>query len=261
MPILTVFLNQQITEAGWAFSIWGVIYTWQFLWVIYAWTFVCRPNTPRTIFTGVYFGYVLICILNIAWIFVWGNAEVSWAAAILIIINLVFYPTIASLAFFLSRADGAKVYDIWLTRVLVLNGLLVYATWTTIASLINLAASVEYDRGVSGSTASYISLSLLSATVITYFILENSVLDRFLRYAFAVYPVIIWTLSASLVKKWNRSDPSGVNIFSLVLLVVTVVLTLVRILLFVLFIFFRPLRPRNIIKVYHRTLLDAKSAC
>ena len=244
-----MFLTLQITPAGWAFSIWGVIYTWQFLWVIYAWTFVCRPRTPPTIFTAVYYGYVLICILNSSWIFVWGNAEVSGAAAILILFNLVFYPTIASLAFFLSRADGAKVYDIWLTRILVLNGLLFYATWTTIASLINLAAAVQYDGDVSGSTAAYIALSLLSATVLTYFILENTVFDRYLRYAFAVYPVIIWALSASLAKKYDRDDPSGVNIFSLVLLVVTIVLALVRILLFILFTFFRPIRPKSLTKV------------
>ena len=226
-----------------------MIYTWQFIWVIYAWSFVCRPNTPRTIFTGVYFGYVIICILNITWIFVWGNEEVSAAAAILIAFNLVFYPTIASLAFFLSRADEAKVYDLWLTRVLVLNGLLFYTTWTTIASLINLAAAMEYDGDVSGSTSAYVALSLLAATVITYFILENSLFDRYLRYAFAVYPVIIWALSGSLAKNWNNSDPSGVNIFSLVLLVVTIVLALVRIILFILFTFFRPLRARSVTKV------------
>jgi hypothetical protein len=71
------------------------------------------------------------------------------------------------------------------------------------------------------------------------------VFDRYLRYAFAVYPVIIWALSASLAKKWNGNDPSGVNIFSLVLLILTIVLALVRILLFLLFTLFRPLRPKN----------------
>ena len=176
----------------------------------------------------------------------WGNAEVSAAAAVLILFNLVFYPTIASLAFFLSKADGAKVYDIWLTRILVLNGLLFYVTWTTIASLLNVAITVEYDGDASGSTAAYIALSLLSATVLTYFILENTVFDRYLRYAFAVYPVIIWALSASIAKKWSANDPSGVNIFSLVLLVVTIVLALVRILLFILFTLFRPLRPKSL---------------
>ena len=236
----------QVTPAGWAFSIWGVIYTWQALWVIYAWSFICRPNTPRTIYVGVYFGYVLICILNCTWIFVWGNEEITASAVILVLFNFVFYPVIASLTFFLHRsADAAKRYDLWLTRILVLNGLLFYATWTTIASLINLTAAVQYDADTNGSTVAYIALSLLTATVITYFLLENIIFDRYLRYSFAVYPVIIWALSAVLDKKWSSDDPSGVNIFTLVLLLVTVVLALVRILLFILFTIFRPIQPRN----------------
>ena len=163
-----LFLSQ-ITPATLAFSIWGVIYTWQFIWVIYAWTFVCRPKTSQTVFTGVYYSYVLICIFSIAWIFVFGNIYFAEGAVILILLNLVFYPTIASLAFFLSKADGAKVYDIWLTCILVLNGLLFYVTWTTIASLINLAFAIQYVADSDGTTAAYVALSLLLITVITYF--------------------------------------------------------------------------------------------
>ena len=217
------FAVPQITPAGWAFSIWGVIYTWQALWVIYAWSFVCRPNTPRTIFLGVYFSYILICILNSAWIFVWGNEELTASAVILILFNLVLYPTVASLAFFLSHCTNtAKVYDLWLTCILVLNGLLFYGSWTTIASLINLTAPVQYGADTSASTAAYISLSLLAATVVTYFVMENTLFDRFLRYAFGVYPVVIWALSAVMAKKWDSGgDPSGVNIFTLALLILT----------------------------------------
>lgn len=235
----------QITPAGWAFSIWGVIYTWQCLWMIYAWSFVCRPSAPRTIFVGVYFGYVIICILNSAWIFVWGNEEATASAVILISFNVVFYPTIALLALFLYRANEAKVYDLWLTRILALNGLLFYATWTTIASLLNLTIAVQYDADYNGLHAAYISLSLLTATLITYFVLENTIFDRFLRYVFAVYPVIIWALSAVMANKWSSSDPNGVNIFTLVLLLTTIVLTIIRIVLFILFTIFRPIRPKN----------------
>ena len=155
-----------------------------------------------------------------------------------------FYPTIASLAFFLSRVDGAKVYDIWLTRILVLNGLLFYATWTTIASLLNLILALQHDGDTDSSTAPYIVLSLLLPTVITYFILENTVFDRYLCYSFAVYPVVTWALSASLAKNWVSSDPSGPNIFSLVLLL-TVLLAVLRIILFIVFTLLCPLRPKG----------------
>lgn len=176
----------------------------------------------------------------------WGNEKVAASAALLILFNVVIYPTIAALAIFLDKAAGrAKLYDLWLTRFLALNGLLFYATWTTIASLINLTAAVQYDGDYNGSNAAYIALSLLTATVITYFVLENTVFDRYLRYSFAVYPVVIWALSAVLAKKWDSSDPSGVNIFTLVLVIVTAVLAIVRIVLFVLFTTFRPIKNKT----------------
>ena len=222
-----------------------MIYSWQIIWVIYGWTFVFRPKTPRTIFAGVYYGYILICIINVTWIFVWNNGPIEATAAILVLYNIVFYPIIASLAFFLSRADGAKVYDIWLTRILVLNGLLFHASWTTIASILNITLGLLYKGDVDGTDAAYIALSLLLSVVLTYFILENTVFDRYLRYAFAVYPVVIWALSAILANNWDVDDPSSINIFSLILLVFTVILVLFRIIIFILFTLFRPLRAKS----------------
>ena len=213
--------------------------------MLYAWTFVCRPKTPRTIFVGVYFAFPLVCILNVSWIFLWGYLYITAASVILILFQFVFYPTIAMLAVYLYKVQSeAKVYDLWITRLLVLNGLLFYTTWTTIASMINLAIALQYKADVTPSTAACaVSLPLLTAAVITYFILENTVFDRFLRYSFAVYPVIIWALSAVLAANWGRKGASGANIFTLVLLILTVVLALTRIVLFILFTFFRPIKP------------------
>ena len=166
----------------------------------------------------------------------------------MILVNLVFYSTIASQAYFLSNVDRAKTNecdrDIWLTRILVLNGLLFYVTWTTIASLINLAIAIQYVADTDGTTAAYIALSLLLPTILIYFTLEI-VFDRYLRYAFAVYPVIIWALSAVVANNWESDNPTGPNIFSLVLLVLTIVLALLRVILFIIFTKYCPLGVKN----------------
>ena len=39
----------QISPAGWTFAIWGVIFPWQIILMLYAWSFVFRPSTPHTI--------------------------------------------------------------------------------------------------------------------------------------------------------------------------------------------------------------------
>ena len=39
----------QITPASWTFLVWNIIFITQALWVIYGWSFVFRPSTPRSI--------------------------------------------------------------------------------------------------------------------------------------------------------------------------------------------------------------------
>ena len=60
--------NTQITPASYAFAIWGIIYTWQILWLCFAWFLLSRPNKIRTISAGVYWAYALANGCNILWI-------------------------------------------------------------------------------------------------------------------------------------------------------------------------------------------------
>ena len=39
----------QITPNQWTFAIWGVIYLWQAIWMVYALSFLFRPTTPCTV--------------------------------------------------------------------------------------------------------------------------------------------------------------------------------------------------------------------
>ena len=48
-------------------------YIWQALWVCIAWTFLCRPWMPHTIFTGVYIGYALVNASSITWLYYVGK--------------------------------------------------------------------------------------------------------------------------------------------------------------------------------------------
>ena len=231
-----------MTPAGYTFAIWGVIYAWQALWVIYAWTFTCRPNAPRTIFPGVFVGYSIVNALNITWIYVWGNEHVVAACVILILFNVVFYPTIGALFgyFKVIEEDVGKVDNV-LTRSLPMNGLCFYCTWTTIASLINLTAAVQTTTSISNEDMATVSLTLLLAVVLVYFILESTVLDNFgFRYVFSVYPVVIWALIGVLSAHWGNEGEGRNNIYTLVLLLLTVVLFAIKFILVGLFIKFRP---------------------
>lgn len=45
------------------------------------------------------------------------------------------------------------------------------------------------------------------------FILENSVLDKHVRFIVSVYPVVIWALAGICAKNYKAGDPSRNNIF------------------------------------------------
>ena len=75
----------QITPAGFTFIIRGFVYTWQVMWLVYAWSFDCRPRAVRTIYVGAYWTYTLANLCNITWIYLWGNEFVKDKASLQVI--------------------------------------------------------------------------------------------------------------------------------------------------------------------------------
>ena len=250
----------EITPAGWTFSIWGVIYAWQALWIVYGWSFVFRPSFPRSIVFLTYNFYTISSIFNIIWSYLWGNDYAQVGYPIIALFSIALYSTISVQAIWLYKVTPTLMtrtsykVDLYITRFLVINGILVYTTWLTAATELNFAILLQDYSGYSSQTASTAALSVLTVVIVLYFVLENTILDRFLRFVFIVYPVLIWALSGILSAHWEPEydecyvldkipePPTAVNrSFTLGVLILTVVLFAVRIVLWVLFGLFRPL--------------------
>ena len=128
---------------------------------MYAWTFTCRPEAVHTIAGGVYSSFTVSSIINIACLYLFGNELINLSFVFLLAFDLVIYITISMMAFyFYSRMSVASKIDGLLTRALVLNGLSLYATWTTIAALINSSIVLQYSFDVNPSTFGTVTLSL-----------------------------------------------------------------------------------------------------
>ena len=234
----------QITPAGFTFIIWGFIYTWQVMWLLYGWSFVCRPRAVRSIFVGAYWMYALANVCNIAWIYLWGNEFIKASLGLLFPFDLCLYATVVLLwIYFYRQAESVRNYskiDYWLTWFLPINGVMFYATWVTIATLANLASVLQYYTDLTPANSGTISLALLTVLVITYFILENTVLDRFTRYVFSVYLVVVWALIGIVKEHWGKEGQQRNAIFTLILLIVVILHVVARIILFVIFTLWRP---------------------
>lgn len=240
-----------ITPAGWTFAIWSVIYIFQFLWLGYSWTFTCRPSATHTVTPTTFFIYNITNICNIVWLYLWGNELVQYSFPVLVLTALSLYTAVGIELVYLNRIPTPSTHvkefkiDYYLSQVLVGNGLAIYATWTTIATLINLDIVLQYTGGYDATNVGTIALSVLTVELLVYFILENTILDKFLRFVFVVYPVVIWALSG-VVSAHGVNDSNG--IFTLTLLVVASILFLARIALWVVFALFRPIRSTSLFR-------------
>ncbi|XP_051879336.1 uncharacterized protein LOC127574388 isoform X2 [Pristis pectinata] len=184
-------LSTEFTPAGWTFSIWGVIYTWQAVWLIYVCSGLCRRHTiPALIFLAlVAFTNYVVLFFSYHGLYTQG----PWL-------------------------QKYRKVDLWLVRILVQNGIAVYATWTTIATLLNFAVVLTYNASVTMVTSGTICLSLLAFEVVLWFYLENFVFDKYVRYTLTIYPVVIVALSGSLDKHYEAISPTRNNIYIAVLL-------------------------------------------
>ncbi|XP_034039683.1 uncharacterized protein LOC117522399 [Thalassophryne amazonica] len=222
-----------ITPARWTFSIWMVIYTWLSLMVIYLTAYTCRGSWSQCLLPyAFYFSWLANMVLNMMWLLLFDRELMLTALVVLVLIVVSSY---SALFFCCFAADH---YGLWLkryhpkdltcVRILIQNGLALYATWTSIASLINFSL-VLHLWGVDKSTAATTSLCILFAELVGWFILENWVLDRWVRNILTIYPVVIVALVGNVLKHFHPHDPSPNSVFMVVLLVLTCIILVLRV--------------------------------
>jgi len=175
----------EITPAGWTFSIWGVIYTGLALMWVFLVAGLCRRNEFGFVYCkpGVlpnwWFGiWAMNCGMNIGWLFVWDRSyDNKWlliiAMVLLFLIAFSNYVLIGvsakSLALYGPWLHQKHRLDLWLQRVVVENSLGLYATWTTIASLINLTTVLTYLAGMSMEDSATVALAILLVEALVWY--------------------------------------------------------------------------------------------
>uniref|UniRef100_A0A3Q0T5E6 Si:ch211-161h7.5 n=1 Tax=Amphilophus citrinellus TaxID=61819 RepID=A0A3Q0T5E6_AMPCI len=220
----------QITPSRWTFSVWSIIYVFMGVGLLFVFAGIFRNAygyvycSPAILPHGF---FVTLCInlgINIGWLLLWDRLMIP-ALVFLILIICTNYSMICFIC------HGIHVYGAWLNkyhktdlrllRVLqVQNGVMIYTTWTTVATLLNLTIVLAYEAQMSQEDAA------------TVFALENFVLDKHVRYICIIYPVVIWAMSGNLDKNYDAVSPSRNGIF-IVLLAVACVLFVIRLILVV----------------------------
>ncbi|MGA9287698.1 MAG: TspO/MBR family protein [Anaerobacillus sp.] len=179
-------LNVLFTPAGYVFSIWGLIYILLGIWVIRQFP-ASRRDLP--LYQTTSFLFVLSCILNSLWIFMW-HFEFF---AVSVIVMLLLLLTLIRLYVKLKAAD-ASFFD--------LLPFSVYLGWISVATIANISYYLTYidwdGFGISDSIWTF--LLLIVATLLALFFMkkEND----------WVYPLVfVWAFIGIGVRNQNVDVP------------------------------------------------------
>lgn len=176
--------------AGYAFSIWGLIYLLLAIYVIYQ---LKRGND--VLLGKVNRIFILNALLNAAWIFAWHN-DIIWLSVILIIGLLISLITIADIL----RKSTLTERE----RRLVCLPFSVYFGWITVATIANITVFlVSLGWGGFGLADSFwtVAALLVGALIGSWRMLK----DRFIPYGL----VFVWAYGAILYKHVSASGFAG----------------------------------------------------
>ncbi|KAG8571378.1 hypothetical protein GDO81_011620 [Engystomops pustulosus] len=192
-----------VTPAGWTFSIWSVIYIWNGLWIIYVVSTLFRRNKSGPVYLQPevhppeFFAlWIVNNLINIGWLFLWDRELLIFAniflALIPITIFLMLHMSYRNCYRHANWMSQNQRFDLWCIRILVHNGLATYATWTSIATIVNFGLVLKYN--VSHVMEPYVSsvvLGLIMFALLFWFLMESCMFEKYVRYTFTIYPVAI----------------------------------------------------------------------
>ena len=228
----------EIGPAPWTFSIWGIIYLWQGVWMIYSLISICKKTengyfyiTPDIWHPAIFISFSIANIASVVWAFAFDRWYMVVALFALAAMPASLYVAIGVSARKLTdnqafmAKTGLKTH-VWLIRLLLHNGMGVYCTWTTIATLLNLTTVLGYWANLGGEIASTVSFTILGLELLFWFSMDIFFLDRWVRYLFVPYFVVVWALIGSIADHWNPTKRN--SIITAVLLGLGVIFLIVK---------------------------------
>eukprot|EP00751_Fragilariopsis_kerguelensis_P024678 CAMPEP_0170877478 /NCGR_PEP_ID=MMETSP0734-20130129/30356_1 /TAXON_ID=186038 /ORGANISM="Fragilariopsis kerguelensis, Strain L26-C5" /LENGTH=327 /DNA_ID=CAMNT_0011259803 /DNA_START=90 /DNA_END=1073 /DNA_ORIENTATION=+ len=165
-----------VTPFGLSFSIWGLIFLWQLVWVV--WQFLPSQRNSEGVIKAWYY-YPIMAVLQAGWTFSFSN-EIMWLALIFMY-GILFTLVRASMSLQTYQKTW-KGYLLWQAPFSIQTG------WIMAASAVNTnVLPVAYDAS---TTAKIVvgSLSLVALLVTAFTWLSSYPVD------FAIPCVIVWAL-------------------------------------------------------------------
>lgn len=193
-----------ITPAGYAFSIWLVIYALLVGFVIYG--FTNRGRESRLV-QGVGPYFVLSCLFNIAWLFLWHNEKIISSVFIM-------FALLLTLVAIYMRVNDRRFYPLTMGEYLFVRlPFSIYLGWICVATIVNVATALYANKwnGFGLSDTMWTIIMLIVATLIAFWL--------GLRFTDpAIVLVFIWAYIAIFFKQQGTPPVATTSIIMAVLL-------------------------------------------
>lgn len=233
-----------VTPADWTILLTPLIYIAQGVWLLYGVILSCRqteegpmyalyPVMPPIMY--VVFSFSLAC--NVAWLLIWDKQYMEVALVFINLMTCTLYiclvVSVRRLNEYGSMMMRAKLErDIWIIRLFVQNGLAMYACWGSVAAVFNFAIVLTYRTGLTAKrqeVGSTVSLIIFTLEILSWFILDNFVFERLLRYLISPYVVIVTSLVGIITKNFEPAKRN--SIYCAALLGLAILLTCIKLVL------------------------------
>lgn len=174
-----------ITPAGYAFTIWSLIYLGCIAFSIYQFL----PSQVDR-FRGIRRAYLITCVLNCAWLYFWSLEMVGVCAALIILL-------LATLVFINSRLVTTETNgEYWFAK----GTFGIYFGWVTAATILNITIwLVTLNVKLPDSTTMFVGAGLLLVAAALAVVIRLKLINYF-------YPLAIaWALTAIAVKQSGKT--------------------------------------------------------
>ncbi len=204
------------TPAGITFAIWGVIYLFMVIFIVYQLKGIRTGAVPA--FVDAIGGYfILSCVANIAWIFIWQYKYITWTLVPMVLLLM-------CLIEIYTRLDIGKKPVPRRERLAVHALFSLYLGWITVATVANVAAylvAIGWNH-LGLSEATWFGIVLTVAAVIAILVIWT-------RKDLAYTLVIGWALIGIIIKHLQSSTTQPVlAAFTAVMLVIVLFAYLIR---------------------------------
>ncbi|MEC9490840.1 MAG: hypothetical protein UMU04_07805 [Halanaerobiales bacterium] len=178
------------TPAGFTFSIWGVIYLFLTIFVIYQ--FTGKGEIIQKFSTGPYF--IIASLANMSWLYLWHHQRLYLSLLVILILPL-------SLFQIFKRLHNYQNYS--LTEYLGLKfPFSIYTAWVTVASIANLMAVLVYFK--SDWPANFLNIAAV-IVILLGLAITIKILDKYKNIAFGL--VVVWAYTGIIGAQLSYQIP------------------------------------------------------